>query len=150
MIDRIAAASGLIWPLLRLRHEAARFVGAGVISYALGLGLSALFREGLRLPEELAVALTLGILFVVNFWMSRIFVFRAQGSARRQFAAYVAAALALRATEYGLFYLILQVAGLHYLAALTWAMVLTNLFKFFLYRALVFGKSASRDCVSGG
>jgi putative flippase GtrA len=127
----------------RLRSEAGRFLGVGMLSYSLGLGLSALFREGLGLPAEYSVALTLAILFLINFWLSRRYVFRAGGDARKQFALFVITASAMRGGEYAAFYLLFQFAHLHYLAALTSAMVISNGLKFFLYRALVFGRRIS-------
>lgn len=128
----------LVATAVRLRGEAGRYVCAGLVSYTLGLGLSALFREGLRFTEEHAVALTLTILFLINFWLSRRFVFRADGSATKQFALFAATSFGMRAGEYGMFYIFLQFLHLHYLAALTAALLISNALKFFLYRTLVF------------
>ena len=126
---------------VRLRGEAWRFVGFGLFSYALGLGFAFVFREVFHLPAQRSVALTLAILFVLNFWLSRRFVFRAAGHAGRQFLTFVVTSLAMRGGEYALFHLLFQALHLHYLAALTAALVISNGIKFFLYRTVVFRRA---------
>jgi putative flippase GtrA len=123
----------------RIVGEAARFIGYGLISYALGIGLSAFFREVLGLYEEVSVALTLTILFIVNFWVVRRFVFRALGHKVRQFVRFVSMSLAMRGAEYVMFLGLLRVMHAHYLIALTLAMGLSACGKFLLYRNVVFG-----------
>lgn len=121
-----------------LLSEASRFVGFGVVSYGLGLGLSALFREVIGLHEKVAVALTLAILLIFNFWLSRRFVFRSNGNARNQFVLFVGTSFVMRLGEYGLFYTLLELLSLHYLVALTLAMMISSCMKFLIYRIFVF------------
>jgi putative flippase GtrA len=118
-------------------------VGYGLISYALGLGLSSLFGEVIRLHEEVAVGLTLVILFVVNFGLARRFVFRASGHKGKQFIRFVSTSLAMRGAEYLMFLALVRVAHAHYLLALTVAMLFSGCAKFLLYRTVVFGRSWS-------
>jgi putative flippase GtrA len=122
----------------RIRSEAARYIGIGLIAYALGLGLAALFRERLEFSAELSIALTLVTLLVANFWLSRRLVFRAEGNTVRQFVAFVATSLGMRMGEYVLFYMLLKLLHLHYLIAFTIALMMSNGLKFCLYRSLVF------------
>ena len=122
---------------LALRAEAQRFVLAGIVSFGLGLALSAVLREGIHLREEVAVAIALGVLFLTNFWMSRRMVFRSSGAVPRQIMMFGVTSLTMRGVEYGLF-LVLSTVGLHYLVALALGMAISSLAKFFIYRTLVF------------
>lgn len=131
------------WPhlseaVVNLRGQAARFIGVGLLSYALGLSMSAVLREALHFSAEHAVALTLAVLLVLNFWLSRRFVFLAGGAAIRQFARFGVTSLAMRAGEYALFYALMHLLRLHYLSAFTAALLISNVLKFVLYRQLVF------------
>jgi putative flippase GtrA len=127
----------------QLAGEAGRFVGYGLISYAFGVGLSALLREVIGLHEEVAVGLTLVVLFVLNFWLARRFVFRATGHKGKQFVRFVSTSLAMRGAEYVVFLTLLRVLHHHYLLALTIAMGFSGLAKFLLYRTVVFGRPLS-------
>ena len=124
--------------------EAARFVGYGLISYVLGIALSAFFGEVIGIREEVSVALTLVILFVTNFWLSRRFVFRAAGHSGNQFVRFVSTSLAMRGVEYMLFFMLLRFLHVHYLVALTLAMGFSGSAKFLLYRTIVFGKDRAK------
>jgi putative flippase GtrA len=127
----------------QIAGEAGRFVGYGLVSYALGIGLSALFREVIGLHEEVSVGLTLVILFLVNFWVARRFVFRSSGHKAKQFVRFVSTSLAMRGAEYVMFLTLLRVLHHHYLLALTLAMGFSGFAKFLLYRTVVFGRSPS-------
>jgi putative flippase GtrA len=118
--------------------EASRFVGFGFVSYGLGVGLTAFFREVLGLHEEVSVAFTLVILFLVNFWLVRRFVFRSFGNELKQFLRFVSMSAAMRGAEYVMFLGLLRVMHAHYLLALTVAMVVSACAKFLLYRTVVF------------
>jgi putative flippase GtrA len=124
--------------------EAARFVGYGLISYALGIALSAFFREIIGLREEVSVALTLGILFVTNFWLARRFVFRASGHKGKQFALFVTTSVVMRGVEYMVFLALLRIFDVYYLLALTLAMGISGAVKFLLYRTVVFRKRKTK------
>jgi putative flippase GtrA len=122
----------------QIAGEAARFVGYGLISYVLGIALSAFFREIVGLREEVSVALTLVILFVTNFWLARRFVFRATGHKGKQFALFVTTSVAMRGVEYTTFLALLRIFDVYYLLALTLAMGISGAAKFVLYRTVVF------------
>lgn len=125
-----------------IAHEAALFVGLGLLSYALGAGIAALSREVLGLSADIAVAISLATLVVVNFYLNRLLVFRGRrGSARQEFAKFIAASIAMRGFEYCLILALMRVAHLHYLAAYTVALLVSNVLKFTVYRALVFRRA---------
>lgn len=130
--------------LHRLVGDATRFVGFGVMSYGLGIAISAFLSEIVKLSAEAAVAASLAILIIVNFWLSRRFVFRATGEVRSQFPRFLGTTVLMRGVEYMLFLLLYRVFSLHYLMALTIGMGLSTCVKFFLYRGLVFGQQADK------
>ncbi len=112
-------------------------VGAG--NFGLSLGLTAFLHEILGAPEELAFGVTLVTLFVINFFVSRHYVYQASdGSARRQFGRFLVSAASFRALEYGAFLLVHTVLGVYYLAAVVAVQVTSFFGKFLFYRAFVF------------
>jgi len=118
--------------------EAARFVGGGLLSYALGIAISLLLREIVGLREEISVGIALVVLLVTNFWINRLYIFRASGAVTGQFFRFAATAVVMRGAEYVLFIAFLRGLGFNYLAALTIALLISNCAKFVLYRMLVF------------
>jgi putative flippase GtrA len=109
------------------------------------MGLSALFGEVIGFHEEVSVALTLMILFVVNFGLARRFVFRASGHKGKQFVRFVSTSLAMRGAEYLMFLALVRLAHAHYLFALTLALAFSGCGKFLLYRTVVFGRTFSAE-----
>jgi putative flippase GtrA len=126
---------------LALLSEITRYLGAGAVSYGMGIALSALFHEIAGLRQEIAVALSLVIVMTTNFWIARMLIFRATGSAHGQFVRFALTSLIMRGIEYVSFMLLLHQLGINYLVSLTVAMVLSTCVKFFIYRTFVFGKS---------
>lgn len=125
-------------PPRHVAHEVALFLGVGAFSYLLGAGIAAGGRELLGLNAEVAVAISLAVLILVNFWLNRVLVFRGQGPARHEFVKFAAASVTMRGCEYLMFLALLKFAHLHYLAAYTTALLISNAAKFLLYRTLVF------------
>ena len=126
--------------LRTLAGEFARFAAAGLLSYAVGAGLSALFREVVGLRPELAVGLSLTILLLTNFGINRVFVFRVSGKAPNEFMRFALASAVMRGAEFLVFIGLLH--GLHfdYLVAFTLALLLSNGAKFMVYRTVVFAR----------
>lgn len=121
-----------------ISHEASLFVALGLVSYGLGAGIAALSKEVLGVRADIAVALSLLILIVVNFWLNRIFIFRGSGRWLPEFGRFVVTSGAMRGFEFVLFLALLRVVHLHYLVAFTTALVISNCGKFLLYRSVVF------------
>src|SRR3954464_12113709 len=124
--------------LRALLGEFARFAAAGLLSYGVGAGLSALFREVLGLRAEVAVGLSLTILLLTNFGINRAFVFRASGNAKGEFLRFGIASAVMRGVEFLVFLGLLHLVHLDYLVAFTLALVISNGAKFVLYRTVVF------------
>jgi putative flippase GtrA len=123
----------------RILAQGARFVGVGLVSYPLGLLISAGLHEGLGIPAKVAAAIALGVLLVFNFFLSRHYVFRVRGPANFQLIKFATVSFLMRAIEYVLFLLMLRYTGTHYLMALAAAMAMSAAAKFALYRSFVFG-----------
>lgn len=122
--------------LRELLPAALRFLGTGLVSFPLGLGVSALAHELIGWREEIAVACALAVLLVFNFIVSRRYVFRSSGSSRAQMPRFVAVALVMRGVEYLLFLALFR--RVPYLPAMAVAMTLSLAVKFCLYRWWVF------------
>lgn len=119
-------------------YEAARFVGVGFVSFPLGIGISAFCHEILGWRQEIAVATAIGVLILLNFALSRIYIFRSIESARSQLLRFVAVALTMRGAEYVLFLLLLRMMHVPYLLAMAASMVVSLGIKFIIYRTWVF------------
>ena len=123
-------------PSTSLIYELARYGLAGVFSYGLGIGLTVFLREILRLPESMAVGISLVVMMTANFLIGRYFVFRSGGNTSPQALRFTVTSACMRATEFGLFSLFN--VWLHYVTAMTVALIISNLFKYFAYRNFVF------------
>jgi putative flippase GtrA len=124
--------------------ELMRYAAAGLLSYGMGAGLAALFREVLGLRPEIAVGLSLTILLLTNFFINRVFVFRvSSGNAREHFARFAVATAVLRGAEYLIFLCLLHAFHLQYLVTFTLALIISNAAKFVLYRTVVFKRHPS-------
>jgi len=126
---------------MKALFEWLRFVGAGVVSYLLGAGLSWLLKEFFNLPSEAAVAISLCVMLVTNYALNRIFVFRAGSGTTGGFLRFAVTSGAMRGVEYLIFLGLLHYAGLNYLVAFSGALVISNVAKFLLYRTVVFGST---------
>jgi putative flippase GtrA len=124
-----------------LRSELLRFAGAGGLFFLSGLGLTALCRELLHMPEQLAAAVAFVALFIASFVLNRYFVFRSAESSGRQFLRFAVISGTVRALEYGLYLLLLQVLSVHYIVAMAATLVASNCVKFGMYRTFVFKRS---------
>lgn len=69
----------------------------------------------------------------------------ANSSGVKNVAPVVATSCGTRLAEYAMFYLMLDLLHLHYLVALTAALMISNLLKFFLYRSFVFRRHLPTD-----
>lgn len=120
-----------------------RFGLLGALSFALNLGLTALFHEVLGLAEEAAFAGALILVFAVNFASCRYVVFAGpQAEVGPQLVLYTLSALFFRGAEYLSFLLLHTWLGVPYLVAVAAVLILWFLIKFTYYGRVVFaGKS---------
>jgi putative flippase GtrA len=88
--------------------EFLKFVGYGVVSYALAAGSTTLLVKGLHLDRRLAYAIAQVAVLCVNFFVSKYFIF--EPSRRRnpfvQFLLFVAVNAGFRLADWGIFSLL--------------------------------------------
>lgn len=116
-----------------------RYCLMGVVNAGISIGLTALLHEVFHASEELAYAVTLATVFVINFFVSRHFIYDASGgSPTRQFTGFLFSSASFRLLEYASFLLLHSWLGLYYLAAVIIVQVSSFLGKFSFYRAFIF------------
>lgn len=115
-----------------------RYVLAGMASFGANLALAALFHEGFGLDENVAAALSLTGVFMLNFALARSFIWRDSGNWRRQLVRFGVISASARLGEYLLFFILHNAAGINYLAALATAQGISFVAKFFLYGKFAF------------
>jgi putative flippase GtrA len=113
-----------------------------VCSFALVLGVTALCREAFGTSERVAFAIALATSFTVNFAACKFFVF--PGSAAKtshQVAMYAATTGSSRVIEYAVFWVLLEVLQLHYLAVATLVLATASVLKFAACKWVIFKPS---------
>jgi putative flippase GtrA len=124
--------------------EVARFGVATVISASITLGVPVALHEGFDVDERVAVAIALAIAFVVNFFTTRLFVFKSGGSARRELWRFLGVSLTFRLAEYG-FFLLLFGFGMVYFAAQFIVLASSFVLKFLVQKYFVYRPTDSED-----
>ena len=118
--------------------------GASGVAFGANLGLTAFFHEIAGLRPEIAFALTLVLVLVLNFAQMRWFVWGdTDQPIARQFLLFASSSLGFRGLEYLAFLLLNSVLGVQYLIAVTGVLVVSFLSKFIYYRRLVFRKGGA-------
>ena len=116
-----------------------RYLFVTGLSFVTNLGLTVLLTEVVNLPEELSFAVALMVVFLLNFFFMRYYIYTGcEGSAKRQFAMYIFSAIGFRGTEYVAFLMIHTWLGVQYAVAITGIQVWSSIVKFFYYGGLVF------------
>jgi len=123
---------------VRLLPALMRFIGSGLLVFPVGLGISALCHEVFGWRAEYAAAAAVGGLLLINFALSRVFVFRSTGRFAYQLPRFLSIALVMRAAEYLMFIGLFRMASVPYLVAIAASLVMSSLIKFFVYRNWVF------------
>jgi len=110
-----------------------------VNSFVINFGLTFSLHEFLALPEELAFAIGLITMLVINFVGFRYYVFKASAeTAPQQMMRFFLTALGFRSSEYLTFMLVHTIMGVDYRVAVVGILALSTIAKFFCYRLLVF------------
>lgn len=111
-----------------------RFGMTSGLSFFLTMGLTVLLHEVLGWDERVAFAVVLAVVFLVNFTLLKLFVFRdSAGSLVRQLVSVAAASLTFRTGEYIAFLIALSVLAIPYVWAMLFVLVASFVGKFFLY-----------------
>jgi putative flippase GtrA len=121
-------------------REGIRYVMAGVLGFTASIVVLIVLVELVELPPATAAAISFAIAFVINFTLARYFIFpNSDGSFTGQLARFGAINFMVRSGEYFLFLVLIGTLAIHYALCLLLSLILSNLIKFFVYRAVVFG-----------
>jgi putative flippase GtrA len=118
--------------------EFTRYTALGAASFVINLGLAAVFHEMLFLAEWLAVALSLSIVFFVNFVVAKFAVFKSQGPWKKELPNFLFLSLLSRVFEYAMFLVLFGILSINYLFAIMLSQILSFVLKFFIYKRYVF------------
>lgn len=119
-----------------------RYVGLGGMTFLLYVGLTALLHEVWELPETAAFAIAIAIVYVLNFFLARHFVYDSSGGIGTQATRFLFVSLAARACEYAAFAVLHVWLGLYYLLSIVLVTAVSVVVKFFVYRSMVFERQA--------
>lgn len=124
---------------LSVARSGMRFGLLGVASSITTLGITALCHEVFSIPEELAYLLALATAILQNFFGMRYYVYpETTQPILKQFLYFLTSSLSFRTIEYVAFLFLHTWAGVHYLIATVFIMLLSFISKFFFYRHKVF------------
>lgn len=126
---------------------AIRYAQVSGLSFAVNIGLTVFLHEVCCVPEELAFAIALIVVFLMNFVAMRHYIYAGNGGhAGKQFIMYAGSALVFRGSEYLTFLILHSWLRLDYRLAVIGVAVGFACAKFFYYR-LVF-EPQSPECVA--
>jgi putative flippase GtrA len=125
----------------------ARYFLLGGVSFGLGILLSWNFHENLQLSQPVSVAITLVILFILNFFMARSLIFRNPHNILEQVIKFTMISLSTRATDYILFLILFYVFNIHYLFSYMISVAAIYFPKYLLYKNVVFKSNKSGEDV---
>ncbi len=121
-----------------------RFGTSGALSFAVNLGGTAFLHELCGFGEEVAFAVALAVVFVMNFLVMRYYVFPGpQRSVTTQLAMFGASSVGFRGAEYLAFLILHTWLRTQYALAIVAILALSFVCKFVFYRGVVF---ARREC----
>lgn len=122
-----------------------KFLVAGLPSFLMAVPLNWLLVTQWEVPKGPAYALVLLFQVTINFFLCRWFVFEKSNdkSLMAEFGAFVAGIAFFRLADWGVYYLLVNRAGFHYLAVQLMNVVLFSVLKF-LYSERVLGGGVGR------
>jgi putative flippase GtrA len=127
--------------------RAPRFLGLGGVSFATNVGLTVVLKEWVGLIPEVALAISIVVVFTINFLACRYFVFDARlQDFRQQLFRFALASGGFRGAEYLAFVVCHRFFGVQYVVALVGILVVSMMVKFVFYQRVVF----TSDAAAGG
>jgi putative flippase GtrA len=121
-----------------MQKQSVRYLLATALSAAISFCLPIALHELARISEDISVAISLGVVFIVNFITVRVFVFRSKAPAAIQLLLFAASSILFRIAEYLMFLTLFRLFEQHYIVALMIALSASFAAKFFFQRAFVF------------
>lgn len=121
------------------RDRAIRFGILSAVSFLGNLGITHTLTDRVGAPAELAFAVSIVVIFFVNFACCRWFVFQASDqSITTQLAAFLSSSICFRGIEYVAFLCLHSVLQIHYLIATVMVLIVGFAAKFLFYNRFVF------------
>ena len=124
--------------------ELLRYGMASAASAVVTLGLPVLLHEGFQVDERVAVAIAFATVFVMNFIIQRLFVFKSAGRASGEIARYTVTSVVFRGAEYIAFLLLFRLGLVYWLAQLI-VVGVSFVVKFLTLRYFVYGNKLPAD-----
>lgn len=119
-------------------RQAVLFIFATGIGFGINIGLTAFLHEILGLPPGMSFAVALACAYIINFFNNRKWVFSSNAEVFPQTVKFLAVSLGFRLAEYLVFLLLYGALGLHYLVAVFISLISFYIFKFYVYKEVVF------------
>ncbi len=115
-------------------RSAVRFLLASILSFVINIGLTILLHEVWHAPEEMAFAVALAVVHLVNFVTLRFYVYDGQATrAAKQFMIYSGSAIGFRGAEYVAFLVLHSWLRFDYRVVMTGIIMASATLKFFWY-----------------
>lgn len=116
-----------------------RYCASSAASFSANLFLTWAFHAALGLPAEAAFAIAIALVFCMNFFMARHFVYRAgAGPVLDQLSMFLIATVGFRFTEYIAFLVLHSLFDVMYLVAAGAVLATSFVIKFFFFGSKVF------------
>ena len=119
--------------------EFIRWVFFSGVSFSVVFGVTTLLHEILGVDEHYSFLFPLILVFFLNFFTCRYFVFKSSSNPFfRQFMEYTFSALGFRALEYLIYWILIDIVSITYISAMILVMPTSFIIKFLYYHMLVF------------
>jgi len=122
---------------MSLQRKALRFLQQSALSFIVNFGITIILHEVLGQAPEVAFAVALVIVFSMNFFLLRFYVYQGKEQPMvRQFMGYSGSAISFRGIEYLSFLILHTWLEYDYRLVIISILVVSSLFKFVWYRYL--------------
>jgi len=115
-----------------------KYLYVGVLSYLTVTIITVTLHEFFSVTESNSFSASLVVVFIINFFVLRSYVFKSESVASSFVAIkFFISSLFFRGFEYVLFVIILNL-GTHYMISLTVSMIVSVVSKYFIYKTIVY------------
>ena len=114
-----------------------KYLYVGASSYLIVAIITTTLHEVLGVMESNSFATALVVVFVINFFVLRNYVFKSESNTSSAAIKFFISSLFFRGFEYILFIIILDL-GVYYMTSLTVSMVVSVISKYFVYKYAVY------------
>ena len=114
-----------------------KYLSVGALSYLIVTTITVTLHEIFGITKSSSFAFGLIVVFIINFIILRVFVFKSEGPAGFAVIKFFLASIFFRGFEYALFIVIFNL-GVYYIISLTISMVVSVVLKYFVYKNIVY------------